>query len=1219
MNHKVSIEVEGKVIVDADVTKADEKLKGLHRVTAGVIGNGAPINTADTGVPKVPVAPPQHRPGYERAAERGYDSVMSSYHHARTPSQWSTITDRIEKALYNAQRSGNSELAARITTLNEEIRRLEQEFHRARTTPNARLGGASVTGAPAAATGAPVASAGAADAGGIGDALRRIFSPHARSGMNTLLGPVASPVGQSLLGMGLRGGASIGTGGARLGPLGGVAGSASKLISSPLGIGLGAVGLGNWAFNLASNHIEEGNAPAFKEIEMYANLARQYHSTRNFMGLFRDSSGRTNDRFRSMGYSAPEAARVAALYDRPGSMMDDTEKILQFSRGTGIEESKVANMASSFRRAGINWNRQSGSSLDNSFRTLKLALAEGVKAGISQSETLSSMNNVVQKNFARGQSTNDTALAYFASISRVLNTSSNTNNQMLRGEKGLNTMQGFMSGLASGGDDMGIKFALASSLMKKGLPSAQELGMVNKTEDGRVVTSDVGKYFMDLKKSNPLVASTFLMEMSASGRFPQVTGHLAEEIDKLSGGDLYLATEMLKQINPNASAEQRAAILGRGGLSSILGGGKTGAQSMLNTYKKGESFTLDPQGNNEAAFISQQLAVAKQDQKLMNSIAQLNVTKEVQEIASAIKDLAPQVKVWLSQQLNQSGNVLNQSDSGMGSVYGGKDLTSFTDRSSSKAGEAPKFQWPWDKSRGGEKGEGIGASNSTLRTTGAPTGLARTLSAISWAESQHGTHRNTNIPGKAAVGMFQMQSRWLTGPSGWGKDINIGPRDRSGRMLAQTNANEAIARRWQIANPDEANKIAVHRLGKLERAVRRAYLLQSRKVGQEMPSDAHIAGIVGTLWHENGGGNISAINRLPLSNRGNPLNFLSYKGRLPMKASEINNIDAGDGVGHRSHYQRVLKAFQNKNLTVPPKLRDSKGKQTAKPFQGFENFKKSVGNFQKSASKTFNNIFNRTPNNKSITTPKERAAANALVTNTLDKLVESAKVIENPKIDAWCADVAAKIQKALGKEIKYSANARELRNNAIRAGYTKVSQKDARPGDLVFYSGIDPSTKKPYGLRSGVHVETVYKNTGGRITLLGSNNTRKPTKKPLYDSRQATIYRPPPRKGYKRGGYTGDFGEDDVAGVVHGREFVINARSTQRFRPLLEAINAGNTGSTAGAASVNVRVDLSGQLNIDAYALSRQTRDRIEDEYQTFQQRTASLITADIQNAKGPR
>jgi len=52
--------------------------------------------------------------------------------------------------------------------------------------------------------------------------------------------------------------------------------------------------------------------------------------------------------------------------------------------------------------------------------------------------------------------------------------------------------------------------------------------------------------------------------------------------------------------------------------------------------------------------------------------------------------------------------------------------------------------------------------------------------------------------------------------------------------------------------------------------------------------------------------------------------------------------------------------------------------------------------------------------------------------------------------------------------------------------------------------------------------------------------------------------------GFKRGGYTGDRGTSEVAGVVHGREFVMNARATEKHRPLLEAINRGVPGYRDG-------------------------------------------------------
>lgn len=58
-------------------------------------------------------------------------------------------------------------------------------------------------------------------------------------------------------------------------------------------------------------------------------------------------------------------------------------------------------------------------------------------------------------------------------------------------------------------------------------------------------------------------------------------------------------------------------------------------------------------------------------------------------------------------------------------------------------------------------------------------------------------------------------------------------------------------------------------------------------------------------------------------------------------------------------------------------------------------------------------------------------------------------------------------------------------------------------------------------------------------------------------------------KGFKTGGYTGEGGVNDVAGVVHGREFVMNAAATAAYRPTLEAMNSGRSGPGSG---INIQV-----------------------------------------------
>ncbi|MFC3322149.1 lysozyme [Mesorhizobium cantuariense] len=52
--------------------------------------------------------------------------------------------------------------------------------------------------------------------------------------------------------------------------------------------------------------------------------------------------------------------------------------------------------------------------------------------------------------------------------------------------------------------------------------------------------------------------------------------------------------------------------------------------------------------------------------------------------------------------------------------------------------------------------------------------------------------------------------------------------------------------------------------------------------------------------------------------------------------------------------------------------------------------------------------------------------------------------------------------------------------------------------------------------------------------------------------------------GFAEGGYTGNGGTQQPAGVVHGQEFVVNAQATKKNRPLLEAMNAGVPGYASG-------------------------------------------------------
>ena len=62
-------------------------------------------------------------------------------------------------------------------------------------------------------------------------------------------------------------------------------------------------------------------------------------------------------------------------------------------------------------------------------------------------------------------------------------------------------------------------------------------------------------------------------------------------------------------------------------------------------------------------------------------------------------------------------------------------------------------------------------------------------------------------------------------------------------------------------------------------------------------------------------------------------------------------------------------------------------------------------------------------------------------------------------------------------------------------------------------------------------------------------------------------------KGFKSGGYTGNYGTSQVAGVVHGQEYVLNAEATKRVgRGTLDALNNG--GTLGGGDEININVIL---------------------------------------------
>lgn len=109
--------------------------------------------------------------------------------------------------------------------------------------------------------------------------------------------------------------------------------------------------------------------------------------------------------------------------------------------------------------------------------------------------------------------------------------------------------------------------------------------------------------------------------------------------------------------------------------------------------------------------------------------------------------------------------------------------------------------------------------------------------------------------------------------------------------------------------------------------------------------------------------------------------------------------------------------------------------------------------------------------------------------------------------------------------------------------------------------------------------------------------------------------------GFQSGGYTGEAGVSQVAGVVHGKEFVVNAQGTAANRPLLEAMNRGaavvpGTGG-AGGGPVSISIENYGTSKdfevqqLDANQIRVIARDEARNAIRT---EAPGVISAEISN-----
>lgn len=134
-------------------------------------------------------------------------------------------------------------------------------------------------------------------------------------------------------------------------------------------------------------------------------------------------------------------------------------------------------------------------------------------------------------------------------------------------------------------------------------------------------------------------------------------------------------------------------------------------------------------------------------------------------------------------------------------------------------------------------------------------------------------------------------------------------------------------------------------------------------------------------------------------------------------------------------------------------------------------------------------------------------------------------------------DAGMPLARSLAATSKSQIKAINTQYNAVQSTATKIGDKvaDANFGKLI--------TAAEKQLRSA-------NSNASKITKAIDSNSRK---------LQRLIGKALGVPGYQVGGYTGNGGVGEVAGLVHGREFVVNQAATARNRALLEAMNSGAT------------------------------------------------------------
>ena len=569
------------------------------------------------------------------------------------------------------------------------------------------------------------------------------------------------------------------------------------------------------AFNSASDKVERANKPARDEIVGLADLGRQMGVSSNLLtgdpqqpGTGFRPDGRTNDRFFELGYSATDAARVAANYDAPSAvetaadrrnpealrtrrLFDDTENILEFSRATGIDEGDAARSANTLTYAGAG-----GPEL--SLDILRRAMASAINEGLSGSTTMQSLVGFAQQNAAQGQATSAEALAAYAANTDALNKLGITS---LRGEMGARAVSSAVQGMANPQDE-GFKALNVQAFMQAydaGDLKDDELGLQGRQIEG----------FKAAYAENPAYAAD--QALKNVGNAPALQRVLAESYDKSFEGDPVMQGLALEQLGQSA-ANSFAFMAPGASFTELVGNDPT-------AMRTGE--VSDPQAGNEMANQTLRLGTMGDDNAMMRSISALTASSNFEEAARDIQSAATDFGNAVARFVGDPSKIEQGNMRGTGNIRDAIDPNVGLDRLNEGPKDTPAYREAVKKRERTAleaSGEGISVEQRDHRLDGAPPHPINDefLASVRTQESS-GDYGATNTDAGLMVGAYQIAATNFDNAyrspetlkkygSGWDEQY-LGREMTSDELLNDPKAQDTIAKGvmqdWYDRLPDD--------------------------------------------------------------------------------------------------------------------------------------------------------------------------------------------------------------------------------------------------------------------------------------------------------------------------------------------------------------------------------------------------------------------------------